>query len=150
MREKTTKIEVNGTWYQIGKFKPNVGTGILMKVIGAVIKAGGESSQAREQTAPIENAKKPSPEEIARTICSAALFGNVDQEFHDYVQKECLAVCARLEANDLPMPIATATGLLPDIADDFGLIIRLMLETMVFNFSGFFSDGGMMAVMGQS
>jgi hypothetical protein len=142
MREKTKKIDVGGVWYQTSRFDPKTGTHILMRIIGTIAKAQSERRSVAQAPPDAPPEKQLSGEEIARTICSAAFIAGLDEEFGGYVQDKCLARCARVEASGLPMPIANAAGLLPDVADDFGLILRLMIETLTFNYTDFFGQGG--------
>jgi hypothetical protein len=121
-----------------------------MKMIGVVIKAGAE--RGVDSSAPA--AENPNPEvkksgaETAKAICSAAFVTGLDEEFEKYVHTQCLARVARIEGDGIPMPIANAQGPLPDVADDFGLIIRLTMEVLAFNFADFFEQGGMSALGG--
>lgn len=147
MKEKTKIVTLDDVRYQVSRFRPDVGTFILMRLMGAVVKAGAENASNAPTSA--EGAEPPSPQDVARMVCGAALMGNVDQEFHQYVQRQALVLCSRLEQHEgteTPIPISTATELLPDIADDFGLVMRLTMECLVFNFSDFFAQGGMRAL----
>jgi hypothetical protein len=148
LKEKSTTVEINGTHYQINRFSPYVGTHILMKIIGTVIKAGSER-QVDSSPPPADSPEiKRSGLDIAKAICSAAFVSGLDEKFQEYVHTQCLAKCARIEGDGIPMPISNAQGPLPDIGDDAGLIIRLTMETLAWNFADFFEQGGMQALGG--
>jgi len=49
MRDKIKIVEIDGTRYQFGRFRADVGTFILMRLIGSVVKAG-HASDAQTQS----------------------------------------------------------------------------------------------------
>ena len=149
MKEKNKIVTIEGVPFQLGRFNPYVGTHIIMKLIGAVIKAGGESSAVNSPPSDT-GTKTISGEDTARTICSAAFLGNIEQDFHEYVERQCMAIICRMEGpnGDIPMPIANSNSLLSDIHDDPALILRLTMEVLAFNYADFFERGGMKALGG--
>ena len=144
-KDKTKNVEINGVNYQMSRFTPYVGTHMLMKLIGAVARHMSEQ-QALGGVAQESVAPEKTGEEMARAICSGAFLAGLDRDLHNEIQKECLLKCARIEDSGLPMPLMSASGPLPEVADDFGLIIRLMIETLTFNYTDFFEQGGLKAL----
>jgi hypothetical protein len=64
------------------------------------------------------------------------------EEFHNLLVSKCIRFCGRVEDSGA-IPICTANGtLLPDLADDLGFILKLVVEMCAFNFADFFDQGG--------
>jgi len=150
LKDKTKTIEIDGHRYQIRRFMPDIGSFILMQVIGAGIKSG--QSQASEPDK--EVSETPDAETIVRTLIFGAFFGNsLNCDAFGFVQKQCMRICSRMEGtetSELPMPIVNDSGqwAIMDVRDDLALVIKLSVECMVFNFSDFFAEGGLGAMAG--
>lgn len=149
MTEKTKIVEVAGTRYQLSRFPANVGSFILMKLIGAGLTGMNVNGN---QEAPAKVAAEPSGEEIVRAFTFAASSRGLTFDEHNWIQQKCLSVCARLEDHsgvEVPMPLMTSSGVtLPEIRDDLQLAMKLEIETLVFNYSSFFAEGGLNALAG--
>jgi hypothetical protein len=150
MKQKTKVVEIDGTKYQIRRFLPDVGSYLLMRIIGAGIKGdagdSGNSAERKEATGEV-----PSGEELARAVIFAAFLRGLDFDTHQFVQQHCMQVCARLEGPDsLPMPLVNAGGVwaIKDVQDDTALVMRLQVEALTFNFTDFFATGGLNALAG--
>lgn len=159
MKEKTKEIVVDEVRYQIRRFRPDVGSFILSRVLSAAqravierMKSIGDVDFSVIASVP---ASVPEPEldpvavteaidsKTRLTVTNA--FGVMGQEDRSMIQRRCLESCSRLEGvEDAPMPLANANGTL---VDDLDLTLRLELETLVFNFSDFFARGGLNALL---
>ena len=161
MTPKTKIIELSGTRYQLRKMAPDVGSFILMAMIGAGIKASnmGGGTNADDPHASTEKAAEnlptaePKGEEVVRATAFSAFLGGLDFEMHRFIQVRCLSVCSRMEGTDgseVPMPIVSEAGrwAIPEIQDDISLVMRLEVEALVFNLSPFFASGGLNAMVG--
>lgn len=147
MRDKTKTVEAFGSKYQLARFSPEIGTFILFRLIGAMAKVAQSSNQAGTN-GEAKSDVKPTPEQMARLVASGAMMsGGLEFEIHKMIQQNCLKLCSRADHVDQgsgPVPIMTADGrLLPDVAENVGLLTKLTLEVLVFNLSDFFGQGGM-------
>lgn len=157
MSAKTKIVELSGARYQLGKMAPDVGSFILMSMIGAGIKAGnlgGESSQTPPQggRAAETVSAEPRGEDMVRAVAFAAFLRGLDYEQHRFIQQKCLAICSRMEGEpEMPMPIVSGTTwAIPEIRDDISLVMKLEIEALVFNLSDFFDAGGLNTIMAGS
>ncbi len=158
MRERTKTIRIEDTEYQIRRFTPAVGSFILAKIMSAGAKAieqAAENAKAPENTPPQQaEIEMPDPEVIVRALAGGALFGSVlSIDDHKTIQSECMKVCARVEPRndqDFPMPIVNDKGTwaIAEVRDNMQLVLRLEMETLVFNFVPFFEAGGLKGLLG--
>jgi hypothetical protein len=149
---KTKIVTIKGTRYQVGRLPADKGSFILAWLLTAVREASQRQSQ-QEQQPPRDIPPGPEikGEDMVRAYALAAIFNGRNFERHSFVQKECLALCSRMEgqgAQEIPMPITNANGTMSTILDDISLVLKLQMETLVFNFSDFFDQGGLDNLMG--
>lgn len=155
MTSKTKILELSGARYQLRKFFPDVGSFILMQMIGAGIKSGniaggGDSAESDTVRAAATDLHG---EDMVRAVAFAAFLRGLDYEMHRFMQLKCLSTCSRLEdkeGTEIPMPIVNDSGVwaISEIRDDMALVMRLEVEALVFNFSDFFEQGGLNALVG--
>lgn len=152
MTPKTKVVEIEGQRYQIRKLPPDVGSYLLMRMIGAGIKGDQDEPITPAPTnGRSQELRVPDGEEMARAVIFAAFLRGIDFETHKFVQQAALAACARLEGDqDLPMPLATNGRLIETVAENMPLVIRLEVEVLSWNFSDFFAGGGLNALAGQT
>jgi hypothetical protein len=158
MKPKTKTVEIGDAKYQIRKLSPDIGSFILMQSIRAAMKSGNMAGAPSGGTQAVEEVPEAerNPEDIVRAVANAAFLGGFDFETHRFVQTSCLAACSRLEIAEapggveIPMPIVNSFGAwaILEIRDDVALVMRLAVECMVFNFSDFFSEGGLAMLAG--
>jgi hypothetical protein len=150
MNEKTKIVEIAETRYQLRRFTPDVGSFILMQIIGASLK-GQENVEARPEAAPPAS-EQPKGEDLVRAVTFSAFLHGLDFEAHRFIQGRCLALCSRMEGEagqEAPMPIVNGTGVaLPELRDNMQLVMQLEMEVLVFNFSDFFAGGGLKNLAG--
>jgi len=155
VKDKTKRVMIDGTQYQIKRFAPDVGSFILGRILNSInkvlietMKAFGDAVrdvQPAPATSPAAAPTQEQTEERIRRMATDA-FGVMSFEERSVVQQKCLQVCARVETHseETLMPLANANGCL---VDDLQLILRLELETLVFNFYDFFAEGGLNALL---
>jgi hypothetical protein len=155
MFEKTKDVEISGKHYRLGRFTAQDGSFILQQLMAASFK--GVDFSALPTPPPDATEPEPdttSPEDkVRRLLMGLQLRGGLDYDAHCFIQRKCLAVCSRLEEHEgaaaIAIRISTADGVvLPDIANDMPLVMRIEMETLVFNLSSFFAAGGMSALAG--
>lgn len=137
MKQSTKILEIDGTRYRIARFRLEVASYILGRLFRAIARPGAGQAEA-EADVKVSNIK-PSAEEIARAMIGAGLFGDMDRATRAEIQGECMRVCSRME-DELPVPLSNGKDL---IIDDLGVVLRLEMETLVFNLTPFFESGGM-------
>lgn len=154
MKPRTKEIEISDQKFRIGKLLPDVGSFILMQMIGAGFKrqmeAENHPAPAAEPASDVPRETLPSDDAV-RGLAFSAFLDGLDFKQFQFIQQQCLRVCARLEgsphdpAAELPMPILMKDGrwAITEIRDDVTLVVRLTIETLVFNLSDFFEQGGL-------
>jgi hypothetical protein len=151
MIQRTKDVTLSGLNFEIGRFLPDVGSYLLGRLIGSAMKAG-ENAKAQEPAPETEPAKKPTGEEMVRTLATALLLVGEDFELHRFVQHSCMKVCRKIEATEtsarVALPVVNDSGVFfaPAIRDDISLVMRLTVEALVFNFSDFFDQGGIVGL----
>lgn len=157
MHAKTRTVDVLGQRYQLRKLPADVGSFILMRLIGAASSAAAHMNQgnAETQQAP-ESDKKPSGEDIVRMLVTAGLMNGIAFEEFRFIQNNVLYMVSREEGEAGFLPIMADPGrwagakLEEQIGDNHPLLMRLMMEMMVFNFADFFDQGGIDGLSGPS
>lgn len=149
MKEKTKVVEIEGTQYQIGRFTPEVGSYIVMNILGTLARARGMNPEG-EGNAEAPTAEKRDPQEIVKGLTFAAYLSGLEYDLHCFIQKKCLDICSGIESHPgrqaVPMPLAK----LPDVLANMPLVLRLQTETLAFNLADFFASGGLSAMAGNS
>lgn len=152
MKEKNIIVEVDEKRYRIGRFTPAVGSFILLQIIGAGFKGQDLNVSAPPPSEPAAPAAAPearSGGDMVRALVFAAFLRGVEFKLHEFIQRECVAVCSVM-TGDLPMPISNGLGsLLPEIQEDMALVIKLEIEVLVFNLADFFAGNGLGTMMGK-
>ena len=151
--DKFKFVTVGATDYRIGRLTPAAGSFILGQIMSANLKRMEtiRSLGQRQDSEPApEPATPPDPEGIVRAASMGAFLGGMDLATHTQIQHLCLSVCAEMQGQNgqpaMPIPISTADGtLLPQIANDVVLVMRLEMEVLVFNLADFFAQGGLTA-----
>jgi hypothetical protein len=151
VKEKFQFVDVDGKSYRIGRFSPQLGSFILMQIIGAGIK--GQAPAAPVTDAPsTEPAEKLKPEEIVRAMVFGAFLKGMDYTAHQFIMQKCLSVCSVMggpEEKKVPIPLMNDNlMMLPEIQDDLALIMKLQMEVLCFNFTDFFVAGGLNSLGG--
>lgn len=149
---KTKVITIGEHRYQISRFSPDLGAFLL----SWLLTASSESTRPRDQNIPMQepvpDAPKLSGEQIVRGAALAAIFNGKDFERQSFTQSKCLSICARVETienQEVLSPILNLQGgwLLMDVRDDLALVMKLQMETLVFNFASFFDQNALGALV---
>lgn len=140
---KTITVKIQDRDYEIRRFPPDLGVFILMKLLGAGIRGSDVAANVELPEVPEgQPVIKQSGADTVRAITSAALMGGISFDLVQFIQKNALALCSRFEGT-MAIPIATGAGvLLPEIAENLPLVMKLTEEALVFNFADFFDQGG--------
>lgn len=149
MKDKHKYVTVEESRYQIRRFSPEVGSYLLGKIIGAMnmlvierIKALGEVTQtaSTQETSP----RQQLDEDAVRRLLLDS-FSGLSFDDRAMLQRKTMEACSRMEGEegDMPMPLTNGRGYL---IDDLVTIMRLEMETLVFNFQDFFAAGGLSAL----
>ena len=150
---RTKNVTLQGKEYQLGRLPSDVGAFILMRMIGAGINAGSLATPDAAMQEAQKSDREPTGEELVRAVCFAAFLRGLSFEDLRFVQRSCLGVAACLSAPGLEgkaMPLLSDDGrwAFPEVGDNLHLVMELTVETLVFNLSDFFSDGGLGSLMG--
>lgn len=127
-----TDVEINGTKYQVGRFKARHGSWILAQILTKMLPAVIEQALAKEAGAKLAS---------NRTALSEEEFENI--------QGHALAVCRRYE-NGVPMPIFVLpnTWAIKDLEYDLMTVMALTVHAIVFNIAPFFGGDGLSQLLG--
>lgn len=153
MIEKTKVVELSGRRYLLRRMSPEIGSYVLMQIVGGLTKAltsGGEPTTNESIGKSGGAAEKLRGEEFMRAVALPA-FRGLDFDTHKFIQTKCVAACSRLEGDpEMPMPIVSDSGqwAIPEIRDDMSLVMRLEVESLVFNLAPFFEAGGLNMLAG--
>lgn len=132
--------------YQLGKLPVDVGSFILLKLIGAGLNAG--SLAAPDEVPSKEPERKPTPEQQVRAICFAAFLRGLSSGELSLIQASCLKVVSRRDGVDF-LPIMSDSGAwsYADLSHNVAVVMKLTIEVLVWNLSDFFSGGGLGMLM---
>jgi hypothetical protein len=151
VKDKTKRVTIDDTQYQLKRFAPDVGSFILSRILSAGTRALIETMKALGDVQPPTSALgEPVPEpqvedhEARIRQMATSAFGVMSFDERSMIQRRCLEACSRLEGEDTPMPLANSSG---TIIDDLQLVMCLELEVLVFNFQDFFAGGGLNALL---
>lgn len=122
-----TDVEINGTKYQVGRFKARDGSWVVAQVLTKMLPAFLEQAFAKETGANLAS---------NRAMLSEEEFVNL--------QGHALAVCRRYE-NGVPMPVFVLpnTWATKDLEYDLTTVMALTIHALVFNIAPFFAEGGL-------
>lgn len=154
-------MEIDNQKFEFTKLPADVGSFILMRLIGlsgeasAKVSKGQEEKQSTIETVEQLEKKPTSGAENVRMI-AFLIFSSGVLPLDDFriLQTECLKTVSRYEpmanGTEALIPVMRPDGrfvaskTLPPIDKDFGLMNRLVTESLVFNYADFFgrSVGG--------
>ena len=138
MSAKTKIVEVDGARYQLRKLRPNVGSYILTRMLAAGVSSGSLGSTPKDS--------------MLMAVFGAFLRG-LDFDTFSFIQNNCLAVVGVMkqagDGNEVPMPLASDSGVFayPEVADNLPLVMNLTVQSLMFNLSDFFEEGGLRTVV---
>ena len=150
---KTKVISIGEHRYELRKFLPAIGSFILMKLLSGATT--GVDSEGRPSEAPdTKEFSETDWEKFVRGIVISATARGLDLGTHELIQRTCLTFCSRLETtgdSTVPMPIVNSNGVIsiPELRDDMQTVLKLEIESLVFNYASFFKHGGLNALAGE-
>lgn len=136
MNEKTKVVVVQERRYQIRRMRPDVGSFILSRILAAGMGAG----------AGLQNDK---PDKPLIQAMLAAFLNRLDFDTFSFIQNRALAVVSRLDDDGAPLPLVADNGVFADqeLATSISLAMALTVQSLVFNLSDFFSEGGLNSLL---
>jgi hypothetical protein len=153
MHETTKTIEIADMRFQIRRLPADVGSFILMQLMGAAASGAAHMvgdmkdvpAQEKEQTGEI---KKSTGADTVRTLAMAAFMRGINFEAFRFVQRQCLLLVSREDATLGFIPIMTDDGRWEPVSSSkigasLDIVMKLTMEVLVFNYSDFFEQGGM-------
>jgi hypothetical protein len=143
MHETTKVVPLGDYKFQINKLPADVGSFILMRLMGEASKAAQNAPPAFAAEPSKEPVKEITPEDRVRALCFVVFSGTMEFSLFQFIQKHCMMVVRKLEG-ELPMPIMSDDGrwVYHDLAANHSLLVQLMIEVCIFNFAGFFAENG--------
>lgn len=146
-------VELSNKKFDIRKLPPEVGSFILMRMMGVSVKMMRDEPPIKhKEAAPAPTEVKP-PEKISgethvRLTAFTVLSGGVAFEDFTFIQASCMKVISCYNAAGFAMPIMSDSGewtkdVGEDVADDVGLVMKLTTEVLVFCFADFFESGSL-------
>ena len=143
MTEKTKAVPLGGYSFQIKKLPADVGSFILMRLMGEAAKAAQNAPQrpvGPDEVKPDE--VKITPEDRVRGLCFIVFSGTMPFDLFQFIQRHCMLVVRKMENESTPMPIMADDGRWanPEIATNHQLVVQLMIEVCIFNFADFFAE----------
>ena len=153
--ERSKTVQYGDLRIEIGRFSPTKGSFILMRLLGTASLGAAKIASTLglgDRGGDLEvRAQKPvNPEAEARSLISAALMTNEDENLHRLIYQECLKVCSELKVDgqdlkEIPIPLVTGGGEVahPGLRQDMSLQMRLVNDCLIFNLADFFAQGGL-------
>jgi len=154
--EETKDVVIGDKRYRIGRVSSDVGSYLLFQVIASIRAemakhTGDEPEQAEPESEKSEKEKRKEVENATRGMIQNMLM-SLDQEPFSRIQKHALSVCGQYTAigeveTILPLVMATGKIAIPSLKYDIQTVVALTSESLFFNLSPFFSNGGFQAIL---
>lgn len=153
MQTRSKVVELSGRKFHLRKLSPEVGSFILMRMLGVSMQAeAARPTQPDASQAPRSVEEAPvdiTGEMHVRAITFRVFSGGMGFEDFKFVQDNCMRAVSIVEERagvDFPMPIMNDSGVWTAegefVAEDVGLVMRLTTEVLIFCFAGFFAASG--------
>lgn len=153
MTPRTKTVEVGERKFELRRLAPEVGSFILMRMMGVSMQMAGERpaqtakppSEAEAVEAVI---KKMSAEDRVRALAFAVFANGMKFEDFKFVQASCVR-CAALvverAGQPFPMPLMTDAGEWTPDAEELsaepGTVNNVVMEVLIFSLASFFEEG---------
>jgi hypothetical protein len=150
MQVRSKQLEnIGGHNFLMRRLEPEVGSFIFMRLMGVQMRTAASASVEEKPVDPDQEVAKPTGAEMVRSLAFMVLSGGgVTFDEFKFVQRscmECLGINVERGGQIFPMPLITADGKwTPEgrVAADEGLLMKLMMEVLVFCFADFFDGSG--------
>jgi hypothetical protein len=159
MNARSKVVDLDGTKFHVRKLTPDVGSFILMRMLGLSMQAARVEAEkhpektGREYEAPRPVEAKPevkvSGEDRTRALVFSIMSSGISFEEFSVVQKawmQAVTVPYVVDGIDMPMPVMSHDGAWTKhgegLANDVALVMRLTSEVLVFCFASFFEPSG--------
>ncbi len=154
MQPRSKVVSINDKKFEVRRLAPEVGTFILMRMLGISMRSAAEREPAtqhsakQESFAATEETQEPTVgvgEMRVRALSFAVMSGGISFEDFRFIQSACMKCVAKIENRagvDFPLPIVDDKGVWTpdgvDVANDVGALTRLTTEVLILCFADFF------------
>lgn len=150
MSQKNKTVTLGEHSFLIRKLPPEMGSFIFIRLLGVQMRTQSMAPTISKTTELSKEPEvKPSGEDMVRSLTFLALSsGGVSFEEFKFIQRscmDCVGINVEREAQTFPMPLLLADGRwTPEgqVVTDKGLLMKLMMEVLVFCFADFFGESG--------
>lgn len=147
MHTRSKVVELSGYKFRIHKLPPEVGSFILMRLLGVSMRMAASSEPVKKDEQPKQQEVEISGEMKVRAITFSVFSGGLSFEDFKFIQEHCMKVVSVVKVREdveFPLPVMLADGsYTPDgsfIADSITLITKLTTEVLVLCFADFFEE----------
>lgn len=145
MQPRSKVVSLAGHKFQVRKLPPEVGSFILMRMLGTSMRAAANAPSLELTEEQLVEAAKITGEMRVRAMAFNIFSGGVSFDDYKFIQEHCMKVSAimltRAEVES-PQPIMMADGsYTPDgqvVADSITLLTQLPMEVLILCFADFF------------
>lgn len=145
MREEYKVVDIGGRSFRVGRLNPMVGsyiaaklTAVLLPLMGSLT---GSNKAAVKKIQGGANIKEVAPKINLDKIDLGSIFTALPMDEFVRLQMELLKPCAEMLPAGL-QEVVNSNGSIGILDADVGLIMRLTLESVKWNFADFFSAAG--------
>ena len=151
---RVKSLELDGQKFEVRRLPPEVGSFILMRMMGVQMRDSAAKAETIPQAAaPSEAPASPAPEISGemrvRTLSFIVFSGAISFDDFKFIQQHCMQCVALVKdaaGETFPMPIVSDGGVWTkdgkEIAENVGLVMKLTTEVLVLCFADFFDAGG--------
>jgi hypothetical protein len=144
---RTKQLELNGRKFDLRRLPPEVGSFILMRMMGVQMRDQADRESVKPAAAAVATEKpvEISGEMRVRALSFIVFSGAIDFADFKFIQQHCMrcvALVTEAAGESFPMPIISDDGQWTKdgqaVADDVGLVMKLTTEVLILCFADFF------------
>jgi hypothetical protein len=153
---RVKSLELDGQKFEVRRLPPEVGSFILMRMMGVQMRdsaAKAEAIPATPATPAAATSEQPaqaiSGELRVRALSFIVFSGAIAFDDFKFIQQHCMQCVALVKdaaGERFPMPIVSDSGIWTKdgeaIAENVGLVMKLTTEVLILCFADFFEQGG--------
>jgi hypothetical protein len=152
MTSRSKVVEVLGSKFEVRKLDPQVGSFILMKMMGLTMRMAAEQADEppTEKPQEPEEAERPkiTGEQHVRALTFAVFSGGIGFDDFKFIQNACLkSVSALNEQTGFYIPVMMDHGKWTpagtEVEGNVGMLTELVTQVLVFCYADFFESGGL-------
>ena len=145
---RTKQLELSGRKFELRRLPPEVGSFILMRMMGVQMRDQADREAAKPIAAATEKPVEISGEMRVRALSFIVFSGAIEFADFKFIQQHCMrcvALVTEAAGESFPMPIISDDGQWTKdgqaVADDVGLVMKLTTEVLILCFADFFEQG---------